>query len=155
MINIVKENPAVEYVFFLGDGLCDLEEVQKECLGKIYYAVRGNCDMFTRSLSGDYEYNLVLEIEGKRIWLTHGHQNNVKYGESGIYYKAKENDIDIVLYGHTHTKSEHYYPDEDGGIYTFCPGSIGDMREDYTYSYGKLQIDEKGILFSHGSVGSV
>ena len=152
MKKIVKDDLFSEYVFFLGDGLSDLEEVQREYPDKIYYAVRGNCDTFMRSLSGSYDCDRILEIEGKRIWLTHGHNNNVKYGENGIYYKAKENNIDIVLYGHTHVKSENYYPTDNGGIYTFCPGSIGEARFGGPYTYGRLQIDEKGIILSHGSI---
>ena len=153
MKKIVKDNPTVDYVFFLGDGLSDFEEVRAAYPDKIYYAVRGNCDAFMRSLSESYEYDRVLEIEGKRIWLTHGHMNNVKYGETNIFYKAKQNKIDIVLYGHTHTRSENYYPAEDGGIYTFCPGSIGEAGFNNCVSYGKLQIDKSGIILSHGSIG--
>ncbi len=152
MQKIIGDCPDVEYVFFLGDGLSDLEQVQSKHPDKIYYGVRGNCDFFSSSLLGSYEIDRMLWLEGKRIWLTHGHAHNVKYGEQNIYYKARENGIDIVLYGHTHIPSEHYYPDGDGGVYTFCPGSIGQLAHSDCYSFGRLQIDEKGILFSHGSI---
>ena len=71
---------------------------------------------------------------------------------STLEHNLKENNIDIVLYGHTHVKSENYYPTDNGGIYTFCPGSIGEARFGGPYTYGRLQIDEKGIILSHGSI---
>ena len=152
MQKVVRACPDVEYVFFLGDGLSDLEAVKRNCPDKIYYGVRGNCDLFSFSLSESYETDKVIELEGKRIWLTHGHTHNVKYGEQNIYYKAHENNIDIVLYGHTHIPSEHYYSTDGGGIYTFCPGSIGMLEASDCYSFGRLQIDGNGIFFSHGSI---
>lgn len=60
--------------------------------------VRGNGD-YNRL---DFNDDEVIEIKGKKIFLTHGHKYNVRQGIMNLYYKALELDTDIVLFGHTH-----------------------------------------------------
>jgi len=60
--------------------------------------VRGNGDF----LRTDYNFDEVVEVKGKKIFLTHGHRYNVKQGIMNLYYKALELNADLVLFGHTH-----------------------------------------------------
>lgn len=149
MMDAVRKSPDTEYVFFLGDGVRDIEEVRERFPDKIYYSVRGNNDW----LASEYSNDLTLELSGKRILLTHGHNHHVKYTEQNLYYKALAENIDIVLFGHTHTPYEQYFSSENGaGVYLFNPGSIGQMSCSSSYFFGRLDINEKGVILSHGSI---
>lgn len=59
--------------------------------------VKGNCDSQVDTLISEFEFtdNLVLETQGKSIYLSHGH----------IYNKDKlpKTKFDAVIYGHYHT----------------------------------------------------
>lgn len=141
-------HPDAEVVFFLGDGLSDLEPFiydQK----RAYLAVRGNCD--STALLGDVTVKKTDEINllGHRIVFTHGDLYGVKYGLDGVIKLAGERRADAVLFGHTHTPLEKYV--SEGGIYLFNPGSIGSSFS-ASASYGVINITEEGILFSHGSL---
>lgn len=60
--------------------------------------VRGNGDF----LSKDFNYDEVIEIGGKKFFLTHGHKYNVNFNLNNIFYKGKEVGADYILFGHTH-----------------------------------------------------
>ena len=77
-----------DYAFHCGDrGFSKLSD-------DVIY-VKGNCDF-----SGDKEK--LVEINGKKIFITHGNLYNVKINYMNLYYKALELKADIVLFGHTH-----------------------------------------------------
>lgn len=60
-------------------------------------SVRGNCD---------YSHNLplfkIMELDNKRILITHGHLQAVKNGLSLLIKEAVKRNVDVVIYGHTH-----------------------------------------------------
>lgn len=60
-------------------------------------AVVGNCDFLAKGPKEE-----ILEIAGKRIFLTHGHAYGVKKGLLNLYYRGKEVGADLVAFGHTH-----------------------------------------------------
>ena len=95
-------------VFFAGDGLHGIGEITD----KPFYAVRGNCDFFG-------EEQKVVEIDGVKILLTHGHLYGVKSGYLNILMKAKELGVQVVIFGHTHF-AEIFNED---GILFINPGS--------------------------------
>lgn len=99
-----KEKP--DLALHLGDFGRDLREGM---------AVRGNCDGFT-----DLPSNRILEIEGYRVLMTHGHKEGVKMGLHNLFYQAEEKKIDIVLYGHTHERLDKVIE----GIHFINPGSV-------------------------------
>lgn len=143
-------HPDAEVVFFLGDGLSDLEPFISD-RSRAYLAVRGNCD--STALLGDNMVKKTDEINllGHRIVFTHGDLYGVKYGLDGVINLARERRADALLFGHTHTPLEKYVSDADSGIYLFNPGSIGGSFS-AAASYGVINVTEKGILFSHGSL---
>lgn len=61
------------------------------------YVVRGNCD---------YDKNLPLEhiidLDSERIYVTHGHLNQVKQTLMPLTYKAQEVNATICCFGHSH-----------------------------------------------------
>ena len=101
--NLLKLVPIIEKAdtaLFLGDGVGSLE-ILPNYINKKLSVVRGNCDLFCRLPD-----ELVLEIAGKRILMTHGHIYNVKNTNREIIKAASDNNVDICLYGHTHDYSE-------------------------------------------------
>lgn len=142
-------------VVFLGDGLrdisyCDGWEVPVLC-------VCGNCDVFSVFGGIHAEDEMVTNLGGKRIMMTHGHDYSVKSTLSRLCIAANRNKADIVLFGHTHQPLAKYLPagETEYGVtlekplYLFNPGSIGG----YDASFGCIEIDKSGnVLLSHGSL---
>ena len=139
-----------EVVFFLGDGLSDLEDIILSD-NRAYFAVRGNCDssaVFGNTLVKKTDS---INLNGCRIVFTHGDLYGVKYGLDGVKKLAEDTNAGIVLFGHTHTPLEQYVPTEEGGYYLFNPGSVGGGFSSKA-SYGIINITDKGILLSHGYI---
>jgi putative phosphoesterase len=112
----------VEAVLFLGDGIREFEALQEGYDGKaVFMAVRGNCDFLC-----DDPAERIFSYEGVRILMLHGHTRNVKYGTAALEAYARVQDVDLVLYGHTHRAEDRYLPAEEGRpLRLFNPGSIG------------------------------
>lgn len=96
-INLVKKYLFdVDVLIHCGDGAEDTKLLEKDFNGEIY-AVRGNCD-----INNNYPNERIVDFIGTKIFITHGHMYNVKCGYNTIFYKGKEVEADIVLFGHTH-----------------------------------------------------
>lgn len=106
-----------------------------------------NCEVHMVPGNNDYAPHLdrdkVVSIAGHRIFLTHGHKYGVYYGLYGLYDKAKENNCDVVLYGHTHIPKINYMDD----ITFVNPGSISLPRQNYTQpTFLIMEIDKKNEI---------
>ena len=106
-----------------------------------------NCDVHMVPGNNDYaphvDRDKVVSIAGHRIFLTHGHKYGVYYGLYGLYDKAKENNCDVVLYGHTHIPKINYMDD----ITFVNPGSISLPRQNYTQpTFLIMEIDKKNEI---------
>lgn len=108
-------------VFFLGDGLTDIEPLVAEYPLLTWFYVRGNCDICAGILGVGATVFGEVTLENKKIMYMHGDRCNVKYGTDDALGLARANSVDILLFGHTHTPCEKYVD----GIYLFNPGSIG------------------------------
>ena len=149
MRRALKMHPDAEVVFFLGDGLSDLEELIHDRT-RAWLAVKGNCD-YISEVGGSFVKKLdYITLAGKRILFTHGDLYGVKYGMDGITALARENNADIALFGHTHVPIEKYISEGESPLYLFNPGSIGVPYRCGT-SYGIIELTESGVLFSHGT----
>jgi len=102
-------------------------------------AVKGNCDF------DNVEDEILFDLEDKLVFLCHGDKYNVKYGIDEIELKAKKENADIVIFGHTHTPLNIH---KDGIIY-LNPGSVSLPRiVDYRSLYimnlenNNIEIDE-------------
>ncbi len=134
-----------EVVFFLGDGLSDIENFAQADIGKrTWICVRGNCDYFGSLMGTEVQKVESLTLEGKRIVLTHGDLYGAGFGYGGLLSLAKKTGADIVLYGHTHIAAEKYFSDYE--LQLFNPGTAGGVRE--RPSYGVLTLTKSGALFS-------
>ncbi len=116
---ILKEKP--DCIIHLGDGFNDIPEgLDIPC-----YRVCGNCDPISCGLSE----TLIIELEGVRLLLTHGHKYNVKNTLSPIYLAAMEEGARLALFGHTHIP----FSDIDGDAPSlFNPGSIRHPPHSYS-----------------------
>lgn len=65
------------------------------------YMVMGNNDWFS-NLPAEIQVN----IDDYRAFITHGHNYGVSLGLEGIYAEALSRGVDIVLFGHTHGRSQ-------------------------------------------------
>jgi uncharacterized protein len=138
---ILKKVEKADVLIHLGDNISDVEEIERNYKGKIL-AVRGNCDFGSMAKS-----ELLEEIGGKKIFITHGHKYDVKYGLSKLLYRAEELGANIALYGHTHISSVEY----ERGVWLINPGSVGDAR-DGCESFALIEIGDRGI---HTSIVTV
>ena len=135
---VEKEHPSM--ILFLGDGNRDLLHVDVPDHVPVL-AVAGNCDLLCTLPT-----TRTVEVEGKRIFMTHGHQYGVKQGLSGLRTAAADAEADIVVYGHTHIAAAQQM---DGRVF-LCPGSIGSGG----YQYLVLQLQEKnGYSWQHRKLG--
>ncbi len=131
----VASQPTAEIVIHCGDGEADFEAVKLENPAKMFVGVRGNCD-WNSSLPITED----LTALGKRIFITHGHAYNVKYGEYEIKLAARDRKASILLFGHTHTPAETY----EDGLYIMNPGSLSG----YNATYGIVDITEAGVVLN-------
>ena len=150
MKKAISLHPDAEVVFFLGDGLSDLEEIYLTFADKKFLAVKGNCDFRMIAMNSFVPKTAEIELLGKKIVYTHGDLYGAKYGMAGLEKLSKEKNADIVLFGHTHTSSVEYVTSEDyKPFYLFNPGSIG--RPHLTRpTYGVLTLADGQYLLSHG-----
>ena len=119
-----------DYVIHCGD-YGDEDSILDGC-GALY--VRGNCDY-----RGPKE--ILTNILGKNVLITHGDLYNVKYHYNSLVYKALEKKCDFVFFGHTH-RADMFIEDN---IIFINPGSyqngfyvlISDDRIDF-YRYDEI-----------------
>ncbi|MCI8388301.1 MAG: YfcE family phosphodiesterase [Clostridiales bacterium] len=139
-------------IIFLGDWLTGAKETAAEH-GLTLYAVAGNCD-FNVNVTNKHTYEQLLEFDGKRILICHGHRYHVKSGTDVAERYAQSHLADVLMYGHTHTRDERYIPPSDEyphAMYVFNPGSIS-LPDNGIYSFGLMEIKDGNILLSHGEV---
>ena len=148
MEKAILKNPDTELVFFLGDGLSDLEELFYRFPKIKFLAVKGNCDFRYIVCTEAVQKTAEIHILGKRIIYTHGDLYGVKYGKGGLYDLARSRFADIILFGHTHTPELEYVSDVKNPYYLFNPGSAGSGAG----SFGIMTLTEgQEPLFSHGN----
>lgn len=128
---VERERP--DMALHLGDGWRDALSLRSRYPDLPLVQVPGNCDF--RGGEGAVR---VLEAEGKRILLCHGHTLGVKAGEDLLLAEALERGVDAALFGHTHRA----FVELRCGVWLFNPGSIGDFRRP---SYGTLLIENGKI----------
>ena len=130
--SVIENIINVDMILHAGDHASDAAWIQK-CFPDIPVKyVAGNCD------PGIAPYELIINADGKKIFLTHGHLHSVKSQEDyhSLLSAAKNNGCDCAVFGHTH-RSVHFIAD---GITVLNPGSIR-----HSGTYGVIEIDD-GIL---------
>lgn len=126
----------IDLIIHLGDYSKDVKAIRK-AIDTTIINVKGNCDAYDFETPDDE----IIELKGKKIFLTHGDLYRVKYGLNDIYYRAKEINADVALFGHSHTSTliEHE------GILFLNPGSPSLPRAGTSKSIGLLYIDDNNV----------
>ena len=145
---LLRSHPLVRYLLFCGDGLADVADIEEDFPTVTVYAVRGNCDVFSRF---DAEEEQLVEIDGVRILLMHGHAYRVKENLDAAASHAAHLGADLLLFGHTHLPHEEYREIHSRQLCLFNPGSIG-MRGCGGHSFGIITIKNKRFIVSHGTL---
>lgn len=133
---LLKETQA-EIVLHLGDGAFDLLDYNDDFPEKMFLAVKGNCDH-----GFDLPLSELRSFGETRIFLTHGHMYDVKFGLEKLINTALYNEADVVLFGHTHQAVVDYFE----GLHIMNPGSLGAGYSQC--SYGIIDITDAGIVCS-------
>lgn len=128
MVRAVAQE-APDQIFHLGDGWRDAQRLHARFPQLPFCQVPGNCD-----LQPGTPAERLLEIQGKRILLCHGHTYGVKRSLTTAGFAAQERDLDLFLFGHTHRP----LVDRRGKTLFLNPGSIGDYLRPF---YGVVTID--------------
>ena len=127
-------------VIHLGDYYADADVFCREFPGVALYAVPGNCDRYR----GGYQPDpvAVVELDGIRFLLTHGHLYGAKTGYSRLEAAGLRCGADVVCFGHTHRAVDLQEP---GRLRLFNPGTIGGPHGQRT-TYGVIHV--KGGTFT-------
>lgn len=119
MWEVVKREEPFDMFIHCGD----LETEEWEIRDRIdcpLFMVPGNNDYFSQ-----LDPIVTFDLADHRAVLTHGHRYHIHTGLSSLYYLAKENQADIVFFGHIHMP---VYTTEDGVIF-INPGSLSYPRQ--------------------------
>lgn len=103
-----------DYIIHLGDTSSDGQKIKSSFPEKTYL-INGNCDLFKAG-----EDELVLDIEGVKIFACHGDRYGVKRGYDRLAYKCLEEGCKVGLFGHTHAPIEKTV----GEVTLFNPGTL-------------------------------
>lgn len=123
----------VEHILHAGDFFEDAQIIDSAVKCKVT-AVAGNCDYMVR---GPFEELLVLN--GYRIYLTHGQLYNVKRDLKALVERARELEVQVAVFGHTHTPQvfcEH-------GVLFVNPGSLHSPRQGYQPSIAMIDLSQR------------
>lgn len=130
---VEREEP--DQILHLGDVVRDVPCL-REAFPHIPIAqVLGNCDLYSGS---DLPEERELTLEGKRIWLLHGHTYGVKSGTGLVRGEARSRGADVVCFGHTHRP----LCERDGSLWLLNPGTCQGAP---AASYGVIEV-ENGVL---------
>ena len=134
---IIAETENIHCIFHLGDNCRDAEALQKACRKRVV-SIRGNCDY-----DPSVPLKEIVNIDGARILLVHGHQYHVNSSLLHLSLSAQEADVSVVCYGHTHRSLIEY----ENGVMILNPGSPSRPRG-CAASYALLEI-ESGSVRGH------
>ncbi|MDO5755624.1 MAG: metallophosphoesterase [Tissierellia bacterium] len=124
VISSLKEQK-IDLILHLGDYAVDGAKIQDR-INIDTIIVRGNNDWGSQE-----PLEQILEVRDHRVLMLHGHKYNVYFGTDRLYYHAKEEECDMVFYGHTHA----YLDENNGDIRIVNPGSPSLPRGDGRRSY--------------------
>ena len=131
---VEQEQP--QLIVHLGDCWRDGQRLHDRFPSIPMEQVPGNCDY--RSCE---DAERLLFLEDARILICHGHTLGVKQSLLRAGYKAEEERLDLLLFGHTHRPMV----DKRGRTLFVNPGSIGD----YFHPFYAVVTVEQGKVDGH------
>ncbi|MDN4607185.1 metallophosphoesterase [Sporosarcina highlanderae] len=97
------------------------------------HIVKGNCDRDSR-----FPDSLFIEVGNKRMLIVHGHEHDCKRTLLPLFYSAKEQEADIVLFGHSHL----YGAELQDGVLFVNPGSTLLPRAGKEPTFAEIEWDD-------------
>ncbi|MBE6936034.1 MAG: YfcE family phosphodiesterase [Ruminococcaceae bacterium] len=131
MFQILEQTPC-HMVLHLGDCVADCEELRWVYPRLDIRQVAGND--YRDLMSGVNPYD-VIDADGVRIYLVHGHRHQVKAGPETLCACAAGQKAQLALYGHTHVAAMG----KVGEVTYLNPGSLSRPR-DRGASYAVIEI---------------
>lgn len=128
---VEKHMDTADLFVFLGDIDSDFDNVLMLYPNINYQRVAGNNDW-----SSVYPYEKLLDLNGKKVFICHGHTQRVKYGYEQIVTTSRNLGADLCLFGHTHIQYSNY----DNGLYVLNPGAV------CSGEYAMVDIEKSGIV---------
>ncbi|MFV0381393.1 MAG: metallophosphoesterase family protein [Breznakia sp.] len=125
--DILALHSDASYFLHCGDICLDFDDMFPQ-----FKIVCGNNDYFD-----SYPEEMLMEVGGHRILMLHSHRVSFYHREAHLVEKAKENNCDIVCFGHTHI-AVHKIVD---GIHVLNPGSLYRARDGRGPSYAILYLE--------------
>jgi len=119
-----------ELIIHAGDNYKDAMYIEKKYKIKVI-GVTGNCD------NKGIEEHIEL-LNGKKVFITHGHNYGVKMSISRLFYAGKQGNADIVIFGHSHIP---FYAVEEEMV-LLNPGSLSLPRGGSKKSCCIVNIEE-------------
>ena len=120
---ILQEEGMPDHLIHLGDS------------EKGEHMVAGNCDFFS-----NLPKTQIIEIDGQRILITHGHYYYVSVGTRDLVEEAKVNHCTIAMFGHTH---KPFVDQSDPELTVLNPGSLSFPRQEGRRpSYITMDLEE-------------
>ena len=139
MIKVTENIIGVDLIVHCGDYSRDAVFMRKAFPDTDVVSVRGNNEF---GLGFDELWE-TIEVDGVRIFITHGHIQGVKSGLDTLIERCKKENCSVGIFGHTHRS----LCEKQDGVLLLNPGSIrGRMG-----TYGVIEIEEgkpKGAVIS-------
>jgi len=133
---VLKENK-IDYIIHLGDIYSDINSMKPIIKDIPIWYVFGNHD-----LEWLEPKEILFEINGIKIYATHGHQLDIKLGYDELINIGKSKGANVVLCGHSHMQKCIH---KDGMI-VINPGSFSEARDkNISGSYCILQIEKTNM----------
>lgn len=131
-----RHKDEVSLMLHCGDSELSFEDSELSSLRK----VKGNCDF-----GSDFPDDIIEQLEGLSLYITHGHLYNVKATLMNLKYRALEVQANIVCYGHSHIAAAEMIE----GILFINPGSIRlpVLRRQKTYAILELENKLAQVTF--------
>lgn len=141
MVKAIENNKgAVQGVIHLGDYTRDVIKLKEKYKDLHFEFVKGNNDWAETCLSEN-----IINVNERKIFITHGHLYDVKRGYNKIAEKGKLLNVDAVLFGHTHVPFEQSIDN----MVILNPGTIGysTYNNSFTYCLATFSKDKIGFKF--------
>ena len=127
---VIRTEP--DQIIHLGDHWRDGTELKKSFPQLPVAQVPGNCDAYDLQARGPDQ--LILDLDGHRVMICHGHRYHVKNGLLNLGYAAREAGVELCLFGHTHVQRM----EQLGDLTLLNPGSIGSA---YSHDFAVAETD--------------
>jgi len=140
---LTEEFRKVDLILHLGDWVDMVVYDQLAALAPVE-GIAGNNDGW--DIIQKFGERKILQLDGVRIGMVHGHTPYSGKGTDGNALKAfADEEVDCILFGHSHQPLMR----NENGILLFNPGSPTDKRREPLYSFGILDIEDGAISARH------